>query len=126
MNYNEMNICIASGQYIFEGNMGLAFGLPTMSATLLYRLYSSSATDHFYTTDQAEALRMIVEMGYDDEGTAAYVYTTQLCGSIPLYRLYSPSAMDHFYTTNKTEQEHAIAELGYVSEGIACYVLPNI
>jgi len=124
--YEEMKYAITNLNYSYEGNMGLAFRLPTVSTTILYRLYLSPEIDHFYTTNQSEANNAVAELGYDDEGTSTYVFQTQLCASVPLYRMYDASITDHFYTTSESEREHAINVLGYSDEGIACYVLPDL
>ncbi|KZT71845.1 hypothetical protein DAEQUDRAFT_665103, partial [Daedalea quercina L-15889] len=118
-NCKEMHRALTDLTYTYEGSMGLVLRLPTVSTTLLYRLYSLNKTDHFYT-DNA-----IPHSDYRDQGTSAYVFETQVCGSILLYRLYSSSAMDHFYTTSETQRENALKD-GYSDEGIACYVLPTL
>ncbi|ETW75573.1 hypothetical protein HETIRDRAFT_456139 [Heterobasidion irregulare TC 32-1] len=120
----------------------------------LYRVYSRSGTDHFYTTNGAEMVNAVSKLGYayegepgyqgrdhfyttsaserdnavnhlgyTDEGIAAYVYATNIRGTIPLYRTYSPGATDHFYTTSASEHDNAVAHLGYNDEGIAAYVV---
>ena len=94
-------------------------------AVPLYRAYSPSATDHFYTTNEAERDNAVNNLGYSAEGIAAYIFPSATCSSVPLYRMYSPSATDHFYTTNAAERQNAIANLGYSDEGIAGYVNPK-
>ena len=86
--------------------------------TALYRWYSSSATDHFYTTDPSGELAPA--NGYVSEGITGYIATSQQPGTTALYRWYSSSAMDHFYTTDPSG-ELAPAN-GYVSEGITGYI----
>ena len=90
----------------------------------LHRGYSSGATDHFYTTSASERDTAVSRFKYTNEGTAAFVYTSALCGSVPLYRVQNPTVQDHFYTTDAAEETRAISQLGYVDEGIAAYVLP--
>ncbi|KAJ7890077.1 hypothetical protein B0H14DRAFT_2497364 [Mycena olivaceomarginata] len=50
-------------------------------------------------------------------GTAAFVYTTQICGSVPLFRLYNVAGTDHFYT-----KRAAFLASGLIDQGIAAYV----
>ncbi|EPT01758.1 hypothetical protein FOMPIDRAFT_1048358 [Fomitopsis schrenkii] len=93
-----MNNTIVNSCNTFEGTMGLVFRSPTVSATLLYRVYNAPQADHFYTTSQDEAVDAIRMFGY-----------------------YNAAIIDHFYTTDETEREYAIAHVG-----IACYVLPDL
>jgi hypothetical protein len=89
-----------------------------------YRLYNPDKHDHFYTTDRAEARQARRKYGYNDEGTACYVYKHDSYDNnlVPLYRLYNPDVVDHFYTTSDNERQNAIDNDGYNDEGIACYV----
>ena len=90
-----------------------------VTAYALYRYYSSSGSDHFYTTNFDEL--GFGRSGYSLEGIAAYISTQSYSGTIPLYRAYSSSASNHFYTTNLAELV-AAGGLGYVYEGVAGYV----
>lgn len=62
--------------------------------------------------------------GYNDEGTAAYVYLMRIWGSGPLYYLCNEGDVDCLYTTNEAERAYAIEIFGYSDEKIKCYVLP--
>ena len=86
----------------------------------VYKLYSSTATDYLYTTDQTEKTNMLSK-GYTDQGIFGYVFTTQVSGTVPLYRLYNSQITDHFYATSSTEKTKAI-NLGFVDQGILGYV----
>ena len=119
-----MNETIASGKYVFQGHQGLVFRVPTENTVPLYAEYAPARTEHYYSTSQAEIDLGISKQGYVTQGTAAYVYATQICGSIPLYYLWIPGK-DNFYTTNETQRENAI-KAGYRNEGVACYVLPDL
>ena len=83
----------------------------------LYRCYSASATDHFYTLSSTceGASSMTLE------GHIGYVVTSDTCGAVPLYRLYHGDTNDHFYTPSAAERDSAIAD-GWVDEGIEAYV----
>lgn len=89
-----------------------------------YRLYNSSAHDHFYTTSSSEAHHARDYDGYTSEGIACYVYSDSDYDDdlVPFYRLYNPSVYDHFYTTSRDERNNARDNDGYNYEGIACYV----
>ncbi|EPS94903.1 hypothetical protein FOMPIDRAFT_1054665 [Fomitopsis schrenkii] len=127
--YKEMEDAVESGDYEYQGIAGLVLRNPTQSTVPLYAVYhpgsKSSYFEHYYTTSQQEADTCISKEGYVDQGTAANVYATQICGSIPLYYVWIPNK-DSLYTTNETEREYAIKTLGYKDEGIACYVLPEL
>ena len=76
------------------------------------------AYDHFYTTSASERDNAIANLGYQDEGTACYLYGAPT-GTVPLYRLVKEG---HFYTTDLAERDNAITIDGFHSEGIACHV----
>lgn len=96
----------------------LVFSTQVPCSVRFYRLWSASATDHFYTADATEAAGAA---GYVIEDMLMYIYPTQLCGSVPIYRLYYAAGTDHFYTLSAAERDSAEA-LGYTYEGIAGYV----
>ncbi|KAI0317076.1 hypothetical protein OF83DRAFT_1172313 [Amylostereum chailletii] len=87
------------------------------------RGYSSSATDHFYTTNALEMENAVANLGYASEGDAALIFGTQdpTSVTIPLYRIYRSADTDHFYTTDANERANTIAG-GGTDEGIAGYV----
>ncbi|KAH9910621.1 uncharacterized protein BXZ73DRAFT_93654 [Epithele typhae] len=108
------------------------FRLPRTTPTLccdstvpLFRLYSPSATDHFYTTNAQERNNAVASIGYTNEGTAAQVFPAGVSGAVPLYRLFRLAGSDHFYTTNAQERDNAVAALGYTNEGVAAYIYPS-
>ena len=71
---------------------------------------------HFYSTDVNEG----TNAGYSQEGTAGFVYTTQVPNSVPLYRYYNTGLNYHFYTTDFAELGNG--KSGFALEGIAAYV----
>ncbi|KAI0322134.1 hypothetical protein OF83DRAFT_1049947, partial [Amylostereum chailletii] len=93
------------------------------SAVALLRGYSSSATDHFYTTNAAEMQNAVANLGYSQEGNAARVFPSHdaTSSTIPLYRIYRSKDTDHFYTTDANERATVIAA-GGSDEGVAGYV----
>ncbi|KAH9918926.1 uncharacterized protein BXZ73DRAFT_52705, partial [Epithele typhae] len=125
-NLQEYNAATSGGGYAAEGVAAQVFPpsgtAPGVGAVPFYRLYSPSGTDHFYTTNEAEANNAAGNLGYTYEGVSSFIYPTSLCGAVPLYRMYNPKVIDHFYTTNINERQNAIRNLGYSDEGIAGYV----
>ena len=99
---------------------------PGPSALPFRRFYKGAPqTEHFYTTDAAEAAYVVNTLGYVEEGTGeGYLFTTPQPGTVPLYRLYwcSPTGdCDHLYTAWSTEKDQMIA-LGWGYDGIVGYV----
>ncbi|KAF9817741.1 hypothetical protein IEO21_03200 [Rhodonia placenta] len=114
--------------YSSRGDSGWAFTTQVGSTVPLYHLFhysSATGSDNFYTTNETERDVFGAQDGYTYGGVAAYVYATQICGSVPLYRSYQPVTVDHFYTNNRTDNRIASTTLDYVEEGIQCYVLPD-
>ncbi|MDG6146446.1 hypothetical protein NF717_12455, partial [Lactococcus formosensis] len=64
----------------------------------------------------------VANSGYQYEGIACYVFSTQVDQTFPLYRLYHPGFGDHFYTTDPTERSNAMSQLGYKSEGTVGFI----
>lgn len=88
----------------------------------LYRAYSQSATDHFYTASLDELLGA-VHGSYVYEGVAGKCLPTQEPNTIPLFRLWAGGKIgDHFYTASSQERDLAAAHGVYTYEGVACYV----
>lgn len=84
----------------------------------LYRFYSNSDTDHFYSTTAA------TPNGYVSEGMIGFIFPSTVPGSTPLYRLYRyyNGNGDHLYTTSASERDAAM-NMGYhleTTEGYVC------
>jgi hypothetical protein len=92
----------------------------SFSTTPLYRLYSGTSNDHFYTISATER-DYAVSIGYIWEGDIGHCSASPVSGqTTDLYRLVHPAG-DHFYTTYASERDYAVS-IGYIYEGIACYV----
>lgn len=119
---------IRNDGYVSEGDAALVFptadGPSIPGAIPLYRMWSPTRSDHFYTVSESQRDNAVQKRGYTDEGVTAYVYGTQLCGSVPLYRTFNPVAYDHFYTVNETEKLDFIDHRGYVDGGMVGFVFP--
>ena len=74
-------------------------------------------SNHFYTTDNANAEQAANSLGWRREGTAFYVSPKQIAGTVPLYRFYKPEHEGkegvfnvkvperHILTTDSTDKE---------------------
>ena len=114
---------IATGKWVSQGDAGYVFASQVPNSVPFYRLYSSTETDHYYTTDETDRDNFVAA-GYTFQRIDGYVYPTALCGSVPLYKVYNAAAPDHLYTTNITERDVAIDTQNYVDEGVAAYIFP--
>ena len=121
-----MEYAVLHQEYMSAGDTGYVYTYQVPSSVPLYRAWRSSAgdNDNFYTINATEMQHTIATQGYVTDGITAYVYTSDLCGSVSLYRAYSQTNTDHYYTTSLTERDTAIDVGGYVDEGIVAYIFP--
>ncbi|PPQ76491.1 hypothetical protein CVT26_012356 [Gymnopilus dilepis] len=104
------------GQVVFQ-----AWSMPQEFTVPLWAMYNPTTIDYSYviatdgTTPSVAGLQAL--------GPVAYVYATQVCGSIPLFALAQGTEGDHWYTTVETERDGFVS-LGWVNEGIVAFVLP--
>jgi len=119
------------GGYTQEGIVGKCFSQPVSGSSPLYRLYSPSASDHLYTTNDAEKDTSTKYNGYKLEGITCHVYTEQKPGTCPLFRLFGWSPRSsHIYTLDKSEVDRAVAGTSdpgqtYFLEGVAAFLAPH-
>lgn len=118
-----MQNAIANLGYTDEGITGYIFSNQQLATVPLYRLYSGTGTDHFYTTSASERDNAVANLAYTFEGVAGYIYPDTTCGLLPLYRSYSEQGIDHFYTMNLPEANTAVGN-GWAKEGITGYMFP--
>lgn len=86
----------------------------------LFRAYSNTDKDHFYTTSVVER-NGLVSSGYKYEKIEVYISDRAFQGGIPLYRYYYGGTKKHYYTTATSS-----AAAGYTEgPGIIGYVYPN-
>lgn len=69
--------------------------------TPVYRFYSASADQHFFTASQAEYEALLQNPNWNYEGEAFKVYSRSLCdirGTTPVYRFRNEANNGHFYS----------------------------
>ncbi|KAF7344788.1 hypothetical protein MVEN_01639900 [Mycena venus] len=71
--------------YALEGSAAGIFTTQESQTIPLLRLFSPSAQDHFYVTNANEAANAITNLIYQSKGTAGFIYTTQVCNSVPFF-----------------------------------------
>lgn len=81
----------------------------------VFRLYSASAGNHFYTKSANERNSAREKYGFAYEGVGFYLTDN---GTTPVYRLFSSQQSNHFYTTSESEKNSAVNN-GFVYEGVA-------
>ena len=87
----------------------------------LYRYYSPSRTDHYYTTDFSKFGNGA--HGWKYEGVQCKIFNAKIENTIPLYRYWSATLTDTYLTTDFSE--HGNGNAVYVFDGIAGYVYPK-
>jgi hypothetical protein len=102
-----------SSVWTYEGIAYDAF-LTAQSGTVpLYRFWSPTMGEHFYTPSEAEKNEVIANYPsvWSFEGVAFYVYpsTTAATGTQSVSRFWSPSNEHHFYSASATERDSIIA-----------------
>jgi hypothetical protein len=121
----EANASVNDESSVGEAAEALTGTINGCSGTIspLFRYWSASGSDHFYTTTWAEL--GWGGSGYVIEGTAGSLLASSFapCGATPLYRYYSGAASDHFYTTNWSELGGGSS--GYTYEGVQGYCFPS-
>ncbi|MBK8010068.1 MAG: hypothetical protein IPK13_01865 [Deltaproteobacteria bacterium] len=111
-----MTACGAGGDAALED----ADALSQDCSVRLYRMYSGSSADHFYTASYAEMKLAQNQFGYVLEDEDIFICSGSVEGVVPLYRYWGETAGDHFYTTRGGGR----AIDGYVFEGVTGYVFP--
>ena len=85
----------------------------------IYRFYAPSTGDHFYSTNKS------IPQGYLYEGIAFYAFKKEMSENLPIFQLYNSQTGDHLYTRSSSERDSAISNHSYVSEGTAFYAYPE-
>lgn len=115
---NLKNIHGGRAEYFFgslrevdDGNVTNADGI------LMYRLYNSHTSEHFYTANIPERDWLVRDHGWTYEGVGWIAPE----GGKPVYRLYNPGLGDHHYTLDATEKDWLVRTQGWKDEGIGWY-----
>ncbi|KAJ7589251.1 hypothetical protein C8J56DRAFT_860047 [Mycena floridula] len=116
---DAVNTRILNSGFVLEGVAAQVYETQEGSTVPLFGLHSSAATANVLTTSTTEKATLI-QQGFTDAGIFAYIYPSQICGSVPFYRLYKPG-VDNFHTTSISERDDAVAS-GYTFVGITGYV----
>ncbi|KIJ23134.1 hypothetical protein M422DRAFT_196313, partial [Sphaerobolus stellatus SS14] len=111
-------------QITFLGNVGFVFQTSQPETIPLYGSLSSSAQDHRLQLGDAAGNPPQQEPGWTVPSIFAYVYPTQICGSVPLFALFSAGSSDWFYTADPVTRDAMVAN-GYVLMGNEGFVLPT-
>jgi len=90
------------------------------------RFFSPVFNCHFYTADEAEALKLVNDFSdvWEFESVAFYALSSaSLAGALPVYRFWSPVLLSHFYTIEEREKNKLIDQYSdvWVFEGIAFF-----
>ena len=108
-----------------SGNVDLdAFSHQTyenVAAGTTFRLYNPNTGEHFFTLNGNEQ-KMLVQLGWYDEGIAWVATTTSK--QVPVYRFYNPNTGEHHYTIAVVEK-NMLTSVGWKYEGIAWYSDPK-
>ncbi|KAJ7642062.1 hypothetical protein FB45DRAFT_365074 [Roridomyces roridus] len=122
----DMQIVIPQG-FTFLGLTARVFTTQETSTVPMYMVHlvasNGDISDHIYTIDQGE-YQALLEIGWIDQGIQAYVYPTQICGSVPWYAVYNAASTEHFLTTDVATRDSFLAQAGWTDQGIVAYVLP--
>ncbi|PPQ81563.1 hypothetical protein CVT25_013406 [Psilocybe cyanescens] len=120
---NADTINTGTVDYEIQGEIFRAWKTPQINTVPLFRMGSDTLASDIIlatstTTDPPTVPGFPVNFGL-----IAYVYTTQICSSVPLYQLSLPARTDHWVTTDSSERD-ALVNFGWTDEGIVSYVLP--
>ncbi|KAJ7776256.1 hypothetical protein B0H16DRAFT_1879628 [Mycena metata] len=94
-------------------------------AVPLYCLaYPGAVNDYFYSPIVGDIDLISHSDGYNLQGVACYVFTTQELSTIPLFHVYDSTTPDNLYTTSTGERDLAL-ENGYLDAGTVAYIYPS-
>jgi predicted phosphodiesterase len=117
--------------WMYEGVAFRAFAAPVADGLApVYRFWSASSGAHFYTLDEAERDKLLLNYTgiWTYEGIAFYAYAPgrQPGGTMPVHRFWSGALRTHFYTTSDTERFKLVSTYGdtWDYEGTAWYAYP--
>lgn len=106
VNAKEMSNAIKQDNYVLDQVACYVYdpATPPPNAVPLLRLFNNTTHHHFYTINPTEALQVLEDHNWSDEGVACYVMgTSQLGTNTEFHRLNNPQTGDHLYTTDAHE-----------------------
>ena len=82
----------------------------TEQGTTIFNQGAGTYSNHFYTTDHANAKHAAISLGWRLEGIPFYVSPKEIAGTVPLYRFYRPysEAPAAAYGTNYYYEQHIL------------------
>jgi hypothetical protein len=82
----------------------------TEQGTTIFNQGAGTYSNHFYTTDHANAKHAAISLGWRLEGIPFYVSPKEVAGTVPLYRFYRPysEAPAAAYGTNYYYEQHIL------------------
>lgn len=116
------SLTVGNGDYAFQANIFRAWNTPQPFTFPLHRLFNPTVQDFIFVLSTDGTTPVVA--GYQENFIPAYIYSTQVCDSIPLYSVARASATDHFYTTVLSERDDMINRWGWTDSGIIGFVLP--
>lgn len=113
-----------TAELVYQGEVFLGFPIqdPQNFTTPLYRLSDIATTDWIFAVGTDGNPPSVP--GFAVKAIIGYVYSTQVCGSVPLLAAFNAAAGGHYYTTKVNDHAELITLAGWVDAGIAAYVLP--
>lgn len=104
---------------------GIAFYMPSKSATPVYRLWNPTLGDHLWTTDKAEKDRLVKltkqrKADWRYEGIGFYSSDAK---KVPVYRFFDVKNGYHHWTADKAEKEWLV---GLYKKGKASYKYESV
>lgn len=112
-----------AGEWVIQGAIFRAWQAQQDFTVPMYTFFNPTTTD-YVSVISTDGNPPPVPSGFTQpQGIRAYVYPTQVCGSVPLFALFQQSAGDHWYTTD-TDERSSLISLGWSDAGTLAYVLP--
>lgn len=106
-----------------QGEIFRAWKTPQPGTVSLYRMSIDTLASDVILAVSTTVNPPVVPGFPTNFGVVAYVYPTQVCGSVPLYQLGFSAKTDHWYTTDASERD-ALVGFGWTNQGVIAYVLP--
>ncbi|KAF8968604.1 hypothetical protein BDZ97DRAFT_1799249 [Flammula alnicola] len=118
-----VNADTVQGDWAFQGEAFLAWTTPQDFTIPLYRFLTQTNQDYLFTISTDSNPPTVP--GFNFDAIVGYVYSSQVCGSVPLLGAWNQKFGDHYYTTDADDHSALLAVGGWVDAGITAYVLPS-